>query len=75
MFRESVIVKDREHQGLVKSISIGKILELKGLVEEWIQGFSVDFCFKLFHSFCFWHQKNLQKLFDLEKDPDIEQTL
>ena len=36
MFRESVIVKDGEHQGLVKSIRIRKILELKGFVEKWI---------------------------------------
>ena len=65
MLRKSVIVKDSEHQGLVKSIRIRKILELKGLIEEWIQCFSVDFCFKLFHSFCFWHQENLQKFIEL----------
>ena len=65
MLRKSVIVKDSEHQGLVKSIRIRKILELKGLIEEWIQCFSVDFCLKLFHSFCFWHQENLQKLIEL----------
>ena len=61
MLRKSVIVKDGEHQGFVKSIRIRKILELEGFVEEWIQSFSVDFCLKLFHSFCFWHQKDLQK--------------
>ena len=65
MFRESVIVKDGEHQSLVKSIRIREILELKGFVEKRIQRFSVDFGFKLFHSFCFRHQKDLHILIKL----------
>ena len=54
MLGEPVVVKDGEHQGLVKCVGIRKILELEGFVEEWIQSFSMNFCFKFFGPLRLW---------------------
>ena len=55
MFGKSIVVKNGEHQGLVESVRVRQVFKLEGFVEERIQCFSVDFCFKLLHPFCFWH--------------------
>ena len=59
MFRKSIVIEYCEHQRLVKSVGVGKIFELKGFIEEWVESFSMNFCFKLFHAFCLWHQEHL----------------
>ncbi len=39
---ESVVIKKIEHESLVECLSVGQVLELKRLVEEWIQSFSMN---------------------------------
>ena len=50
MLGESVIIENSEHQGFVEGVGVGKILELKSFIEKWIQSFSMNFRFKLFHA-------------------------
>ena len=61
MLRETVVVKDGEHQGLVKCFGIRKILELEGFIEERVKGFSMNLCFKLFDSFSLRNKEHLLK--------------
>ena len=59
MFGKSIVVKNGEHQGLVESVRVRQVFKLEGFVEERIQCFSVDFCFKLLPLLT-WQQKNLK---------------
>ena len=54
VFGEPVVVEDSEHEGLVEGVGVREILELKSFIEEWIQGFSVNFRLKLFLAFLGW---------------------
>ena len=55
VLRKPVIVKNCEHQGLVKRVGIGKVLELERFVEERIESFPVNFRLKLLDPFCLRH--------------------
>ena len=54
------MVEDGEHEGLVEGVGVREILELKSFIEEWIQGFSVNFRLKLFLAFLGWEHEDLE---------------
>ena len=51
MLGKPIVVKDGEHECLVKSLSIRQIFELKSLVEKGVERLAVNLGFKLFLSF------------------------
>ena len=61
MFRESVIVKDGEHQRLVKGVGVRDVLEKEGLVEEGVEGLPVHLGLKLLHPLGLRDEEDLGK--------------
>lgn len=61
MLRKSVIVKDGEHQRLVKGVGVRDVLEQEGLVEEWVECLPVHLSLKLLHPLRLGDEEDLRK--------------
>ena len=61
VLRESVVVKDGEHQRLVEGVSVRNVLEQERLVEEWVERLPVHLCLKLLHPLRLGDEEDLRK--------------
>lgn len=61
VLRKSVVVKDGEHQRLVKGVRVWDVLEQEGLVEERVERLPVHLRLKLLHPLCLGDEENLVK--------------
>ena len=69
MLRKPVVIKNREHEGFVEGVSVGKVLELESFIEKWIQSFPMNFRFKLLLPFLRGQHEHLE-----EKECNISLT-
>lgn len=61
VLRESVVVKDGEHQRLVEGVGVRDVLEQERLVEEWVERLPVHLCLKLLHPLRLGDEEDLRK--------------
>ena len=61
VLRESVVVKDGEHQRLVEGVGVRDVLEQERLVEEWVERLPVHLRLKLLHPLRLGDEEDLRK--------------
>ena len=61
VFWKPVVVEDGKHERFVKSLSVGQVFELEGLVEERVEGFTVHLGLELLLTFGLGQQVDLGK--------------